>query len=395
MTGSQSALSLFLVAAEPSGDELGAALCRELEAILGREGVEFHGVGGPRMAAFGVPQPFDISELSVLGLVEGLKAYPKVIKRADQMAELAQLQPLHGAVLIDSWGFTLRVAKRLRRAMPELPIIKYVGPQVWASRPGRARALAEVADTVLTLQPFEPAYFERAGMHATFVGHPTLDKAPEGDGQAFRQRYGLKDKTLVLCLFGSRRAEWTHLGATLIDAVGILHARYGDRLAFVAPLSHSLATQIRAGFAGIDPATHPIILMDEVEKSDAFNAANMALACSGTVVTQLASHGVPTVVAYRLSALNHAVVRLYVKAPHISLVNMALGERAFPEFVQGQARPEALADALSLWIDDSDLAQDVSAKGLQAVARMRGQGGAARRAAEAVLDAVRSKNAAE
>src|SRR5262249_52933455 len=117
---------IFLVAAEPSGDRLGGDLAQALRDRLGD--IEFSGVGGPRMAAHGVASPFDINELSVLGIIEGVKAYPRVVKRADETAALAvQAQP-DVAVLIDSWGFTLRVAQRLRKLTPALPIVKYVGP---------------------------------------------------------------------------------------------------------------------------------------------------------------------------------------------------------------------------------------------------------------------------
>ena len=131
----------MLVAAEASGDELGAGLARALKARLG-DGVRFVGVGGARMAAEGVESPFDIAELSILGLLEGLLAYREVVRRADETAALAVREKPDVAVLIDSWGFTLRVAQRLRPPLPELPLVKYVGPQVWASRPGRAKTLA-------------------------------------------------------------------------------------------------------------------------------------------------------------------------------------------------------------------------------------------------------------
>jgi lipid-A-disaccharide synthase len=379
-------LSLFLVAAEPSGDELGATLCQHLFDLYGEENLTFYGVGGPKMAAYGVPQPFDISELSVLGLLEGLKAYPRVVARADQMAELASAQPLDGAVLIDSWGFTLRVAQRLRKQQPQLPLIKYVAPQVWASRQGRARALAKTVDHVLTLQPFEPPYFERVGLKASFVGHPVLDNPPSGDANEFRERYQLGERKVLICLFGSRNAEWRQLSETFLETLMLVHQRYGEEVALIAPLSPTIATAVRTRLSSIPHEVLPLMLVDEPEKADAFAAADLALACSGTVVTQLAAQGVPAVVAYKLSPLGYALAKLYVRAPHISLTNMALNERAFPEYVQGEATPEALCNALTVWLDDDKARKVARQKGLEAVRLMRGEGGAGRRAAEAVLD---------
>jgi lipid-A-disaccharide synthase len=133
---------VMLVAAEASGDVLGAGLARALKRRLGEANVRFVGVGGAAMAAEGVQSPFDISDLSILGLFEGLMAYPKVLARVSDAAGLAAREKPDIAVLIDSWGFTLRVAKALRAADPKLPLVKYVAPQVWASRPGRAKTLA-------------------------------------------------------------------------------------------------------------------------------------------------------------------------------------------------------------------------------------------------------------
>ena len=130
------ALCIMLVAAEASGDDRGAGLMQALKRRLGK-GVRFVGVGGERMAAEGLASPFDIAELSILGLLEGLMAYPRVVRRADETAAIAAREKPDVAVLIDSWGFTLRVAQRLRKLDPQLPLVKYVGPQVWASRPAR------------------------------------------------------------------------------------------------------------------------------------------------------------------------------------------------------------------------------------------------------------------
>lgn len=381
---------IFLVAAEPSGDRLGGDLAAALRDRLGD--IEFSGVGGPRMQAHGVASPFDINELSVLGIIEGLKAYPRVVKRAEETAALAvQAQP-DIAVLIDSWGFTLRVAQRLKKRMPDLPIVKYVGPQVWASRAGRAFTLAKAVDLVLTLQPFEPPYFERAGLKARFVGHPALDRPFTGDRAAFRARYGLSDdKVAVLVLFGSRMAEITRMVPPFLDAIERLKARYGDRIRFVAPLAEAVATRVRAA-AAADPRLHETIMVDEPERDDAFAGGDVALACSGTVTTELAIAGVPSVVAYKLGALSYALAKRIFVAPYASLVSMAAGERVLPELIQDAATGEALAAAVAEFIDQPDYAAEVKRKMAVGVARMRGDGGSASgRAADAVVEMLRER----
>ncbi|MGD2131177.1 MAG: lipid-A-disaccharide synthase [Maricaulaceae bacterium] len=388
------ALKVFLVAAEPSGDRLGGALATALREQAGEE-ITFCGVGGPRMQAHGVASPFDISELSVLGFVDGLLAYRRVVRRADETAALAVAEQPDIAVLIDSWGFTLRVAQRLRRLLPNLPIVKYVGPQVWASRPGRARTLAAAADVVLTLQPFEPPYFEEAGLKAVFVGHPVLDENAEGDGPGFRARYNIpaEDK-LLLVLFGSRAAEARRIMEPFADAMTRLRERFGGGLHLVAPLAASVASQVRAASAD-DPRLAEAIMVDEPEHVDAFAAADAALACSGTVVTELAIAGTPSVVAYKLGPVTHFLMKPVFKAPHISLVNMAAGERVIPEFVQGEATGAALAEAVGRLLTDEAYAAETRAKLARAVAQMRGEGGSASgRAAAAVLDLLRTRGSA-
>ena len=167
-------LKIMLVAAEASGDALGAGLARALRARLGKD-VAFVGVGGPRMTEEGVESPFDIADLSVLGWLEGLKAYGVVKRRVADTAALARAEHPDAVVLIDSWGFTIRVAKAIRAALPDTPLIKYVGPQVWASRPGRAKTLAAaglagvggVAGQLILID--QPAIVEAADRLGLFV----------------------------------------------------------------------------------------------------------------------------------------------------------------------------------------------------------------------------------
>ena len=165
-------LKIMLVAAEASGDVLGAGLAQALKHRLGAD-VAFVGVGGPKMKAQGMDSPFDIAELSIFGLVDGLKAYGLVRRRVADTVALAVASRPDAIVLIDSWGFTIRVAKAIRAALPDVKLIKYVGPQVWASRPGRAKVLARTVDHLLALHSFDAPWFEREGLATTVVGRPS------------------------------------------------------------------------------------------------------------------------------------------------------------------------------------------------------------------------------
>ncbi len=146
---------IMLVAGEPSGDDRGAGLARALRARLG-EDLRLTGVGGPRMAATGISSLFDMSDISVFGLLEGLLAIPRVRRRAEETARAVVREGVDLVVLIDSWGFSWLTARAIRRLAPGVRLVKYVAPQVWATRPGRAKALAGLVDHLLVINSFEP-----------------------------------------------------------------------------------------------------------------------------------------------------------------------------------------------------------------------------------------------
>ncbi len=376
---------IHLIAAEASGDALGAGLIAALRERTGGQ-AQFTGLGGALMAEQGIESPFDITELSIVGLMEGVLAYRRVLKRVDETVAHTLAAAPDAVVLIDSWGFTIRVAERLRRRAPHLTQVKYVGPQVWAWRPKRAASLARVADHVLTLQPFEPPYFEAFGLPATFVGHPVFDTPPAADPMGFRARHAISpDQKLVALLYGSRRTEAQRLATPFAEAVRLLEERYGHQLAIVTPVAQSIEDQIRT-LVRLDDRLTRVRPVRADEKHHAFAAADVALACSGTVVTELAMAQTPTVVAYRLDTITFEIAKRLVKAETISLVNMAAGEKIIPEFVQEEAQGPALADAVSRYLDDDIFAAQTRSKLREAVASMRGQGGpASLRAADAVL----------
>lgn len=377
-------VKIMLVAGEPSGDALGASLARALKRRLG-ERIGFVGVGGPKMAAEGVDSPFDISELAVLGIVEGLKAYPRVVRRADETQALAARERPDLAVLIDSWGFTLRVAKRLKALDPPVRVLKYVGPQVWASRPGRAATLAATVDGLLATQPMDAPFYQDLGLPVTFVGNPALARdVSGGDGARFRAAHGLQpDQPLLLVLPGSRRGEVQRLLQPFEEAVKRLAATHPD-LAVAVPAAPSVAGLLRAELG--QWSTPVLIIEDEPARLDAMKAATVALACSGTVTTELALCGAPMVVAYRLSPLSHAIIKRMITTRYITLFNIAAGEEVAPERVQDQCTGEILARDLALRLDDAKLRQAQIAAQFAALEKMgRSSGDPSEHAAEAVI----------
>ena len=346
-------LTVMLVAAEASGDILGAELAAALRRGPGG-GVRFVGVGGTRMRAEGVDSPFDIADLSILGIFEGVRAYPRVKRRVRETVALAVRERPDIAVLIDSWGFTLRVAQGLRRLDPALPLVKYVGPQVWASRPGRARTLARAVDHLLTIHGFDAPWFEREGLATTFVGNSTLSRdVSTTDPARLRAHIGVgPDTPILLVLPGSRPSEIARMTPPFAEAVSRLKAHRPD-LRVVVPVASTIADRLKPILAAWPEP--PVVLEDDALKLDAMASATVALACSGSVTTELALCGCPMVVGYRVGPLTYRVLKRLVTTRYITLFNIAAGSAVAPEFIQGACTGEALAAALAQRLDDPAL----------------------------------------
>ena len=249
-------------------------------------------------------------------------------------------------MIIDSPDFTHRVARRVRAAAPDIPIVDYVSPSVWAWRPGRARAMRAYVDHVLALLPFEPAAHARlGGPPCTYVGHPLVGAgraaAPERRGGA-AARLPIRPSCCVLP--GSRSGEI----ARHLAVFGAAAARLAERVGPARAGAADRAASRRAG-AGADRelAVPPRIVVEEADKWAAFRIARAALAASGTVTLELAVAGVPTVVAYKVSLLTELIYRAVVRVPTIVLANLVLGENVMPEIIQRDATPERLAAALA------------------------------------------------
>lgn len=385
---------IFIVAAEKSGDELGAKLAVALKNAS-KDGINLSAIGGSALAAQGLPSAIDISPLSILGFTEGLKAYPIILDRVRQAADFIMDANPDAVVLIDSWGFMIRVAKTLKKWGFQGEIIKYVAPQVWAMREGRSRILAEQVDHLLTIHDFDATFFERHGLPTYYVGNPVFDQSYDtGDGDALRADYKIaKPQPVLALLFGSRLSEIQKLARPFADAVALLKAKIPD-LVIVSPVSDTIATDVHAA-ASQHPALQDVILLGENRKLDCFAAADAAIACSGTVTTQLAIAGVPTVVGYKLNTLTYLVAKRLFKPRFISMVNIATDAALMPEFIQGDCEGENLAAAAGVYLQDQQACEQASVALKNAVAKMKsGNDGevstasSSERAAAAVLEIV-------
>lgn len=379
-------LSVFIVAIENSGDQLGAGLVNSLRQQ--RPDLNLSGIGGPAMKQAGVPSDFDISRLSILGFTEGIKVYPHIIERVKTASEIILKSKPDVVVLIDSWGFMVRLAKRLKTKGFMGKIVKYAAPQVWAMRSGRAAILARHVDYLLSIQPMDKPYFDAVGLANDYVGNPMFDEDHSGgDGAALRKEFNIPAVAPVVGIFfGSRLSELQTLATPFAEAIDtILSARPDCR--FIAPMAASIDEDILA-VAGADLRLQNVILLPEDRKQDIFSVADVALACSGTVTTQLATVGVPTVVAYKLSAVTYVFAKRLFKPNYISLVNIAADEALMPEFIQGAVTGKVLSDAIINRLEDPDLRRCESQALLEQTAMMtqNKSGPASHRAAEKLLE---------
>lgn len=384
-------LKVMLVAAEASGDALGAGLARALKQRLGDD-LTLVGIGGPRMAAEGINSPFDIADLSIHGWLEGIKAYGLVKQRVADTAALAERERPDAVVLIDSWGFTIRVAKALRPLLPDVPLIKYVGPQVWASRPGRARTLAAAVDHLLALYAFDAPWFEREGLPTTVVGSQALHVDMSGaDPAAFRAARGIApDAPMLLVLPGSRPSEIRLMTPVYSGTVTRLKASIPDLQVAVA-VAGTVAASVRAEVAAWPVEAH---LVDEDDKYAAMKAATVALATSGTVSTELALAGAPMIIAYRFQPLSYAIMRPFFTGKYATLFNHAADEEIAPEYIQQDATPDKLAPAVERLLTNPAARADQSRRQTAALDLMGREGrDPSEIAAEAVLDVMARKSA--
>ncbi len=346
-------MTLYFVAAEASGDLLAREVAEAISAKAPK--TEIRGIGGPELAAIGIQSPIDIAPLSVLGFVEGIKAYRDVVRLADEAADdICRVRPTV-VVLVDSWGFMLRVAQRVRARDPSIRLVKLIGPQVWATRPGRARTLAATVDHLICMHDIEAPFYEPFGLPVTVIGNPALTRTGKGNAASFRTRHGfVPDQELILVLPGSRGSELAKVAPVLLSAA--------QRIASQRPSVHILiqpAASIRDDFITQhrDAPSWATILTDPAERYDAMAASTLVLACSGTVTSEVALQGAPMIVGYKTGWITWALARglLYSKT-HITLLNILNGDQEIvPEFVQTRFHAGAIAEKAMQWLSDPAL----------------------------------------
>lgn len=314
------------------------------------DSVQFSGVGGRAMTAEGIAPLFPIEELSIVGLSAVVKQLPKILRLISRTADAALADAPDMLVIIDSPDFTHRVARRVRARNPDIPIVDYVSPSVWAWRPGRARAMRGYVDHVLALLPFEPEEYRKLqGPPCSYVGHPLTEQLASLRPNEEEQKRRDGQPPVLLVLPGSRRSEIRHHLALFGAALGKLNRQIPFEL--VLPTMPHLEAMVREGVASWPVA--PRLAIGEIEKRAAFRVARAALAKSGTVTLELALSGIPMVTAYRVGAAEAFILRRAIRVSSVILANLVIGSDIIPEFLQENCTPDKLAEALVDVIKDS------------------------------------------
>lgn len=342
---------VYLIAGEPSGDQIGGHLIRALRQQTG-DRIEFGGIGGPAMAAAGLESLFPIDLFSVMGL-DYVPRLRSILRRMKQLErDIARRRP-DCVVTIDAQALSGHMGRRLARR--GVTLVHYVAPTVWAWRPGRAKVIAGRLTHLLSIFPFEAPWFEPHGLPVTFVGHPAAEPDPPdpADVAEFRSRHAGDGASPLLCLLpGSRRKEVRRQLPLYRASIQRLKSRGLAPICLlpaVAPVRELVAELTQDWPAPLVP------LPADATRYLAFAAADAALAASGTVTVELALAGAPTVVTYKLPRLEGGLARLLVNTPYVSAVNIAAGEEIMPECLLERCRPGPVADALAPLLSDPAL----------------------------------------
>ena len=381
---------------EVSGDLQGSLLVEALHRQAAARGIplEVLALGGPRMQAAGAELLADTAPLGSIGLLEHLPQVLPTLKLQARVNRELQQRPPDAVVLIDYMGANVRLGKRLRRQLPEVPITYYIAPQEWAwsMNDGGTTSLLEFTDRILAIFPDEASFYESHGAAVTWVGHPLVDLAadPLSRSEARRQLGLESDGRLLLLLPASRPQELNYLMPVLAQVAAQLQAR-DPALSVIVPAGLSrfeqpLAEALEA--AGVSGRVIPADQADAL-KPALFGAADLALGKSGTVNLELALQGVPQVVGYRVSRLTAWVAQhlLRFKVDHISPVNLLLKERLVPELLQDSFTvDDFLAQAVPLLEDETCRARMFD--GYQRLRQTLGSPGVTDRAAAAILEAI-------
>ncbi len=334
-------MKIMISAGEASGDMHAASALTQLKE-KSRRHIEVFGMGGNRLAECGMELLVDTRNHSVMGLVEVLHKYPQLRANLNTLKRAIKERRPDVLVLVDYPHFNMKLAAEAKAL--DVPVLYYIAPKVWASRPGRVQELAEIIDHMAVIFPFEVDIFEKAGIKTTYVGNPVL----ENISLAHARKQQVATENYVALLPGSRKSEINHLLGPMLEAAKLLY-RDHSQLQFLLPVAETIDqnTMIDA----IDSSELNIELIDAADFLR-LKQCKAALVSSGTATLELALLGIPMVVAYKMNTLSYRVLRRWLTIEHVSLVNIIAGQGLVPELLQDEATASKLYEQLLPLIED-------------------------------------------
>ena len=372
---------VYFVAGEASGDTHGAALMRALRSLA--PDMQFIGRGGSRMRELASDEFIDWSEhSSVLGLWEVLKQYGYF--RQQFAATVAQIRSANpdAVVLIDYPGFNLRLARALRMQLPKLKIIYYISPQVWAWNRRRIPKMARYLDLMLCIFPFEAELYNQSGLRTVFVGHPMIESLEA------RRITGGRAANLIGLFPGSRSREIRKILPIMLGAATHIVQRKPELQFEIAAASGKLADEIHAQVRG-SRLSENAVRVTIGEASAAMQRASVGMVASGTATLEAAYFRMPFVLVYRVAWLTYVAARLVVRVEHIGMPNVLAKREIVPEFIQHEAQPHVVGEAV-LTLRNSDRAREQMVANFDSVIAGLGDTGASVKAAEVIMSELAS-----
>ena len=375
-------MTIYFAAGEVSADNHGAALMHSLREL--RPGLKFIGRGGPRMQQIAGAQFRDwIGEAAVLGLWEVLRKYGYFRKQSHQtLGEISVSKP-DAVVLIDYPGFNLRLARALRRRSQSKKTIYYISPQVWAWNRGRIKKMARLIDLVLCIFPFEANLYSESGLRAVFVGHPMIENLETQKIETVR------DPNLIGLFPGSRLREVRKIFPVMIEVARLLlRSRPGLRFCVAAAsegLAREMSEMLRSGQSENRQAIEIILGQTPVLMQQAW----AGIVASGSATLEAAYFRMPFVLIYKVAWPTYIAARLVVNVDYLGMPNLLADKQVVPEFIQHEARADAIVEALQSLMEDASM-RDKMISEFDAIVGKLGGSGASHRAAEAILEEVRN-----
>ncbi len=378
--------SIYLISGEVSGDTHGAELMHAISDELAQDGgVSFHGAGGPKMKKAGGNGSGIrdwLEQASVMGVVEVLKHYRWFKTQFHLFLDEIKIIKPDALILIDYPGFNLRMAKKVRKLLPDTKIIYYISPKVWAWNKGRIPKMAATLDKMLCILPFEKPLFEHSGLPTTFVGNPIVDELEDKKIDVVR------DESLVGLFPGSREREISRLFPVMIDVARRMH-NDNDSLTFEAPAASPKLAELMHKLLEKTKMNGDYIKINDGGSLELMQRAGCGVIASGTATLEAAYYGLPYCLIYKIALPTYMLGKLLVKIEHIGLVNILAGKKVVDEFIQGEADPVHIKEALEKFIRNSEHREKVQGEMAEAVSQL-GDRGCHLRAAKEVVETLNS-----